>query len=226
MEAGCIRQGGHVSESDKPPTGRFYLSRENSSSLPPARLRVKLVEEKLPRASLASLGNSTLWTEAKARVKVVASPLVLTALLRAESFSDQWEDGGFLIGRAYIDTEGGDNAYLVCITAVPRARATMSSLVHLTYTGDSFSEVKRLLRDDFPGQQLLGWYHTHLFAAEEEMGLSGPDVHLHFSTFRQPWQVAALINLPLHGPATLRFYATQDKEMVRCTVYRLEADRP
>lgn len=215
-----------MNSSDKPPQEESHFNRESRGSSAPVRLRVKLVEEELQRASLASLGNTVIWSEGTARVKVIASPVVLDALLRVESFSDRWEDGGFLIGSVYRDSEAGDDAYLVNITAAPRAQATTSSLVHLTYTGDSFSEIKRLLRDEFRGQQLLGWYHSHLFAAQEEMGLSGPDVHLHFSTFRQPWQIAGLINLPVDGEATLRFYAAQDKEMARCRVYRLEANQP
>ena len=87
--------------------------------------------------------------------------------------------------------------------------------LHLTFTGDSFSAVKRSLREGPSGDRLLGWFHTHLFPATDEMGLSSVDLRLHFSTFTIPWQVAGLINLDGAG-RTLRFYVRRGDGMALC----------
>src|SRR5216684_2032465 len=203
-----------MSAQEKPPLGSGGMT-----SRGPMRLRLRALAEELPNARLASFGPCELLTEGRSHVKVLASAHLLKALLRAELFSSLWEDGGFLIGRAYSDLDCDGDAYIVTLNAAPRASATRASGVHLTYTGDSFTEVKRSLREEFPEQQLVGWYHTHLFAAEEEMGLSGVDLRLHFSTFRQHWQIAGLINLVPGKPPVLRFYAGDGGTMILCSLY-------
>lgn len=101
------------------------------------------------------------------------------------------------------------------VTGALPAEQVGASLLHFTFTGDSFDRVKRRLDQDRQGERLLGWYHTHLFPATEAMGLSSIDYRLHFTTFRIPWQVAGLVNLD-GDDRVLRFYVRRGDEMSLC----------
>ncbi|MFJ9632390.1 JAB N-terminal domain-containing protein [Streptomyces sp. NPDC091280] len=136
------------------------------------------------------------------------------------------EEGGFLIGKVLrvqdpdrkdVEADGDDppaERYLVEITEVTPAEHSGAGALHFTFTGDSFREVNRLLSDSGPERQLMGWYHTHLFSGHES-GLSGVDVDLHLGTFRQPWQVAGLVNLT-SDERLLRFYARHGDGVREC----------
>lgn len=174
-----------------------------------------LEEEPLPEASPADFGIRETGPADGAPVKVVLSRSVMHDLCRQRPLSDRVEEGGFLIGRAYRDAtaEGG---HLVEITDAPMAMYTGASLLHFTYTGDSFAALKEMLRRGGSRDRLLGWFHTHLFPASVPMGLSSVDVTLHFGTFTFPWQVAGLINLDGPRDRTLRFYVRRGESMIQC----------
>ncbi|MEU1626681.1 JAB N-terminal domain-containing protein [Streptomyces sp. NPDC020096] len=139
--------------------------------------------------------------------------------LHLMKLSQRLEEGGFLLGRvlrvAGAAADGdGDDRYLVQVSEVTPAQHSGASMVHFTFTGDSFREVNRILAASGEDRQLMGWYHTHLFSGEGS-GLSGVDVELHLGTFRQPWQVAGLINLT-DDERLLRFYARVDGRLREC----------
>ncbi|MFF5290779.1 JAB N-terminal domain-containing protein [Paractinoplanes globisporus] len=146
-------------------------------------------------------------TDANGPVGVVLTAGVRDQLLRDMELSNKVEEGGFLAGRPYRDAAHPDR-HLVLITAVLPAERTGASLLHFTFTGDSFLRISETLARRGQDEALVGWYHTHLFPATVEMGLSTIDIELHSSTFRRPWQVAGLINLDGYG-RVLRFYADQ-----------------
>jgi hypothetical protein len=127
--------------------------------------------------------------------------------LLTHDFSTEVEEGGFVIGHRFADADhpGRD---VLDVTAVVPAESTGASLLQFTFTGESFLSLGNLLARRGRDEQILGWYHTHLFAATSDFGLSGIDVQLHTSTFRRPWQVAALVNLGVEG-RTLRWYGTR-----------------
>jgi Jab deubiquitinase family protein len=134
------------------------------------------------------------------------------------------EEGGFLLGKVLRVSggrdggsgggSGGGDRYLVEITEVTPADHSGAGALHFTFTGDSFREMNRLITVAGEDKQLMGWYHTHLFSGEA-MGLSAVDVELHLGTFRQPWQVAGLINIT-GGDRLLRFYARSGDDVREC----------
>jgi proteasome lid subunit RPN8/RPN11 len=164
--------------------------------------------------SLADLGVADAGDlSLDAVVGVVLSPGAHESLARAMDLSTEVEEGGFLLGQVFGRGEQ-TGTYLVTVTAVVQAEQTGASLVHFTFTGDSFTRIGEQIARRDKDEVLVGWYHTHLFSASDELGLSAIDVDLHAYTFRQPWQVAGLINIA-GGERVVRFYASGQNGMTQ-----------
>lgn len=179
----------------------------------------KKTEEKIITPYFTEYTESNEQTD-KAPVKIVLKRSLYQDLCHQRPLSSKVEEGGFLIGKVYRDGDDED-IYLLEVSNALTAEHTGASFLHLTFTGDSFVEVKRTLNQSHPGERLLGWYHTHLFPATPNFGLSSIDVELHFSTFTIPWQLAGLINID-NNQRTLRFYARQGNKMVLCPYWVID----
>ena len=82
-----------------------------------------------------------------------------------------------------------------CLASPGRpAESTGASLLRFTFTGESFLSLGDLLARRGRDEQVLGWYHTHLFAATRTRAVQGRRPAAHVS-FRRPWQEPALVNL-------------------------------
>lgn len=187
----------------------------------------RVAEPDPPIATLGDLGVDLDRPTPDTLVKVLLPHSLQMDLFGQRPLSSQVEEGGFLIGKVYRDGERSGR-YLLEITEALKAEHTGASLLHFTFTGDSFANVKVQLRQHHPGDRVLGWYHTHLFPATDDLGLSSIDLRLHFGTFTIPWQVAGLINInsPKTNDRTLRFYVRQQNTMVLCPYWIInERDR-
>jgi len=164
-------------------------------------------EQEYPFISVKNIP-AEMHTIVGARIKILLSGAAHNALVVQKQYSKMYEEGGFLVGDVYLEEEN-PACHIIKITGVLEASKVGASPVRLVFTADAFSEIKAVLRTtEMAGKRLLGWYHSHLFpAGAEEVELSDMDLNLHFSTFRFPWQVAALVNLEWSGTPTLRFYA-------------------
>jgi hypothetical protein len=175
---------------------------------PPAFTVERVPEPEPLRSSLAALGvpeaAGVPIPAPLPRVAVVIPAALETSLLRTYPFSEQMEEGGFLAGTVYRNA-GRADGYLLHVTAIIPAERTGASEIDLTFTGESFLRINEQLATRARGETLLGWYHTHLFPATSRSGLSALDVDLHRSTFRRPWQVAALVTITGNG-RELTFY--------------------
>lgn len=175
----------------------------------------ELPEPDLPETSLADLGvelpNGVPQDAAMPPVQAVLPEKLVMALTRTIPFSLEIEEGGFLTGRVFSDRDRA-GSHLVHVTSVIPAQRTGASMLHFTFTGESFLRINERLAARNQGEMLLGWYHTHLFPATSRVGLSSVDVDLHRSTFLRRWQVAALLNISAEG-RILRFYHGEGKEM-------------
>lgn len=174
----------------------------------------RVAEKPAPEKSLADYNITPNDSEKRAMVKVVMPNELMEDLCYLRPLSDKVEEGGFLVGKLYKDR---DTAYshILEINVAPAAEYTGASFFHFTFTGDSFAGIKRRLTRERPEERILGWYHTHLFPATVEMGLTSIDLTLHFGTFTFPWQVAGLLNLDGRH-RTLRFYVREGNTMVLC----------
>jgi proteasome lid subunit RPN8/RPN11 len=167
-----------------------------------------------PTATVAELGVTDAGElGSDTVVGVVLSPAAHESLTRTMGMSTEVEEGGFLIGEVFGNADQPET-YLVMVTAVIQAERTGASLLHFTFTGDSFTRVSEQIARRDRDEVLVGWYHTHLFPASAELGLSSIDVNLHADTFRQPWQIAGLVNI-WHGERVVRFYASDHDEMAQ-----------
>ncbi|MEU7905048.1 JAB N-terminal domain-containing protein [Actinoplanes sp. NPDC049118] len=168
-----------------------------------------------PELPLLETAGLELRPDQEDAVTVVLRPGPHRDLCRELDLSLKMEEGGFLAGRVFRVSPGEDR-YVVLIEQVLPAKHTGASSVHFTFTGDSFQEMTRELSGG--PMRLVGWYHTHLFSSDGAIELSGVDVKLHHSTFRQPWQVAGLINLT-RTERRLRFYNATDDDMETCSLW-------
>ena len=102
--------------------------------------------------------------------------------------SESIEVGGAMIGEWCADRETGEQ--FVVVKHVLPARFTRQGAVYLTFTQDSLVDLHDQIEKRFPGEKIIGWYHTH-----PQMGvfLSHYDTWLHSHFFPEPWQVALVV---------------------------------
>ena len=117
---------------------------------------------------------------------------VYVAIERHTSSDHKREVGGFLCGLPGR-TPGG-RLHCVIQGHIP-ARYTHNGPTHVTFTSNTLIEAHEQLNRDFPGQEIVGWYHTHPGLS---LFLSSFDVWLHSHFFPKPWQVALVID-PIAG---------------------------
>lgn len=98
------------------------------------------------------------------------------------------EVGGMLVGQARRTPEG--DLYIV-VEASLSARQVVHGPSHLTFTTGSLVDLLNRLEDELPGQQVVGWYHSH---PGMSIFLSSMDVWLHSHFFPEPWHVALVID--------------------------------
>jgi hypothetical protein len=152
----------------------------------------------------------------------VLLPVGLRELLLKElPLSSRMEEGGFFLGRIRPAADQPD-CHLAEVTHVMPAASAGASAIHFTFTPDSFHDVNKLLGERGKGEELVGWYHTHLFSPSADggavSGLSGTDIDTHLTTFRREGQVAGLINL-FDRRRMLRFYCKVGKTLEECPVW-------
>lgn len=206
------------------PQSEGTMTLDHSSDPTVPKLRIRPVPPlPLPELNVSSL-STTLVAAGTASVSVLMSPAVYAELKVHQAFSRALESGGFLVGTPY-QVQGEAKRYAVVVTGALPAEHTGASFLHFTFTGDSFAAVKQTLRQQRPLDRLVGWYHTHLFPAREEMGLSTVDVQLHRVTFQQPWQLAGLVNLS-DEERVVRCYVREGIRMLRCPILLLHGELP
>jgi proteasome lid subunit RPN8/RPN11 len=94
------------------------------------------------------------------------------------------EVGGVLVGRARPD--GSPR-----ITGSIPALEAEGARSRVTFTHDAWSRIHEILDRDFPGQSILGWYHSHpgfgIFLSEH-------DLFIHRNFFARSEQIAVVVD--------------------------------
>ena len=94
------------------------------------------------------------------------------------------EVGGVLVG--YLG-DGEMPAVTGCIAAL-EARGERASV---TFTHDAWSSIHARMESDFPGKQIVGWYHSHPGFG---IFLSGHDIFIQANFFSDPRQIAYVVD--------------------------------
>ncbi|MCC6458992.1 MAG: hypothetical protein IT260_00885 [Saprospiraceae bacterium] len=186
--------------------GEFTLNTTNSWQ---NNLKItRLEEDHYPRRSLSAFMAAA--PEQEPLISILIHQDIYRNLVKTRMFSNHYEEGGFFIGMVYAN-ENRPNGFIIEIRDAINAEHFGASFSHLNFTGESFAQVKKLIREQRPEEKILGWYHTHLFSADAlDIGLSRVDLQLHNTTFLNIWQVAGLINFENDGSRLLRFYVRTD----------------
>jgi proteasome lid subunit RPN8/RPN11 len=99
------------------------------------------------------------------------------------------EVGGVLVGVIQADRPS--------ITAVIPALAAVGTSANVTFTQEVWEDIHQRIDRDFPGTQIVGWYHSHPGFG---IFLSGYDLFIHENFFSAAGQVALVVD-PLAGEA-------------------------
>jgi proteasome lid subunit RPN8/RPN11 len=94
------------------------------------------------------------------------------------------EVGGVLVGTL------GDKA-LPTVTGAISALEARGERASVTFTHEAWATVHATLERDFPGQQIVGWYHSHPGFG---IFLSRHDLFIHENFFSDPRQVAYVVD--------------------------------
>lgn len=177
------------------------------------------IEDSAPDLPVKSLGDFTiLETHRCAQVGaldsdpaaaddliIVIHRAVFQALQAIARRDVQVEQGGMLVGSVTRSADPG-GGYLVAITGHIPAEGASASLVELRYNFESWQQQTARLKEQFPGQQIVGWYHTHLIKAEvaskdapdetvsTEFFFSEEDRFMQRQFFAEPWYAAMVLN--------------------------------
>jgi proteasome lid subunit RPN8/RPN11 len=115
------------------------------------------------------------------------------------------EQGGFLIGGLHVDRQ----LYVEVRGFLPASGAE-SRAASLTFTHATWAAMNRRVEEEFPGELVLGWVHTHPGLG---IFLSSYDLFIHRHFFAQPWQIALVTDPRSHE---LGFFQWQGKQVVDC----------
>jgi proteasome lid subunit RPN8/RPN11 len=159
-----------------------------------SRIRVLPPKSPAPQKARLPLENARRWLSPyegdgiSAPVSVLLSQSAYDQAVVHTSSELEFEVGGILVGKWCADPETS-RQYIVVVAALP-ARFTQQGSVFLTFTQDSLVDIHAKIDEGYPGEEIVGWYHTH-----PHMGvfLSNYDTWLHNHFFPEPWQVALVI---------------------------------
>jgi proteasome lid subunit RPN8/RPN11 len=136
------------------------------------------------------------------------------------------EAGGILIGHLYRDLEA--KCVFAVITALVRATRTHADSTSLTFTADTWADVRAAVELRDRQEMMLGWFHSH--PVRDWYGDDGGDVEsreslatifshrdhaVHRTVFSQPWAVALVISEIAEGDQRAAVWGWRGGRLVR-----------
>jgi proteasome lid subunit RPN8/RPN11 len=115
--------------------------------------------------------------------QVVMRRSVISDIRAHAKSSPEVEICGVLVGTVYHDTDGP----LCSVTANIRGNHASGRNAQVTFTSETWIGIHKEMEQQFPGQRILGWYHSHPGFG---IFLSEMDVFIQHHFFAEPWQVA------------------------------------
>ncbi len=138
------------------------------------------------------------------------------------------EQGGVLVGQIY---RSGNARYLVEITGHIVAEGASANATELRYNFDSWLHQSEYLKEHFPGNQIVGWYHTHIVTIAIQPDENAPEIQttelffsdhdrfMHRRFFGEPWYVAMVLG-PQGNTAFFRWFGDKISSNRRFYVFR------
>ncbi len=114
---------------------------------------------------------------------------VYDAILAHINETPHIESGGVLVGQAFR-TPDRQTTFIV-ITAAIRQDSDNRSVGHFTVTPTEVQAARARLEADYPGYQVVGWYHSH---PGHGVFLSGQDMTIVRSIYNASWHLALVID--------------------------------
>lgn len=133
--------------------------------------------------------NLWVWAPSEAPIPVFMHQQVNRYVTRHATSNGDREVGGLLLGEVFLEPE--DRVIYPVITHALAARYATEARGHLTFTHATWLDLTRQREDYYPDKRVLGWYHTH---PGLDIFLSEMDLFIHRNFFRDPWQVALVID--------------------------------
>lgn len=90
---------------------------------------------------------------------------------------------GVMVGKVHHDANG---LYLLVHGSIAGEQAANKE-TQVTFTAETWTAIQATMDRDFPGDRIVGWYHTHPGFG---VFLSGMDLFIQENFFNLPWQVA------------------------------------
>ena len=137
------------------------------------------------------------------------------ARIEAEMGGDTGSEiGGVLVGNAapstnFVLVTGSVPAPLTDVEAGVDGEAAGSQTGQFTFTAASLEDLSRQVAATYPGQRIVGWYHSHPRAG---IFLSAHDLYIQSAFFAQSWQVGYVYD-PVQ--AQRGFFGWSAREVVR-----------
>lgn len=193
----------------------------------------KVAPPPLPQRDLSTFGPKRRHGRGKeGQGRVMMHEAVYRALSEDLYLNPRKEDGGYLVGHPFRQPGSPEKEddpefrWHLEISDAIQVEGAWGQAGLLLFTGDSWSMVNQRLDKEYPDKKLIGWFHTHLFKATDEFGLSGLDQDLHRRFLTRPWQVAVLINIAIDGSREVRcFQRGLDGNLEECLFEVLEAEK-
>jgi proteasome lid subunit RPN8/RPN11 len=128
------------------------------------------------------------WQPADSPFPIFMHHRVNLAITQHARQNSEREVGGFMLGEVCRD----EHAQLfVVVTHALQAEFAEETRGHITFTHKTWLGIHSLHEAHHPDKLIVGWYHTH---PGWSIFLSQQDLFIHQSYFKQPWQVALVID--------------------------------
>ena len=98
----------------------------------------------------------------------------------------------------------------ILVAAAIEARFSEAKRASLTFTHETWQYIYEVMEQRYPGQKIVGWFHTHPGFG---VFLSGHDMFIQKHFFDQPWQVAYVIDPVAQSRG---FFRWEGGEVVPC----------
>ncbi len=172
----------HKSERGFPPSELF------EAEMLPHQVSLVDGETAIPAGRLPT-DDSNLW---QWRPEVAPFPIFLhhrvnRMITQHARENSQCEVGGVLLGD--VRQEAGQ--LFVVITHALRAEFATETHGHLTFTQKTWLKIHQMHEAQYPDKTIVGWYHTH---PGWTIFLSDWDLFIHRNFFKQPWQIALVLD--------------------------------